>query len=164
MSATTIILVILVIIVVFVELIYAARASTSISSISNYDKDMMLDTAYKYLVTITSIGFILFILLLIGGAFLIFGGSESLFTFGTVADISLLIVIVLLLTVGIIAAIAASDIGQSTPYKSNDVNALQAYNYAVIAAVSGIFSFTFAAFSIFAYSTPNITTTTIIEE
>jgi hypothetical protein len=152
-AAGVILLIVIIIIIILIALIYASKASYAIGETSGYDADPVLATAYKLLTYVSVIGFLLLIGLVVGLFFLFTEGEEIFYTGagGPVLDLILLVIVGFLFTIGIIAAIATTDIKNSKLYAASNVNIINAYYYAVIAAAAGIGSFIFGVLAIIIY-------------
>lgn len=163
----TIAVLIIIIVILIISLVYASRASTQLQSVKDYDKDVQLSKASSYLIWISVVGW-LAVILLLGGiiAAFSFGGEaevgavaaegEGAALFGgmggqlgqTVTKTAnyalygvLIIVGILTFAVGVISALAATNISESKLYKSGATGPVNtAYEYSVIAAVAAIVS------------------------
>lgn len=163
----TIAVLIIIIVILIISLVYASRASTQLQSVKDYDKDVQLSKASSYLIWISVVGW-LAVILLLGGiiAAFSFGGEaevgavaaegEGAALFGgmggqlgqTVTKTAnyalygvLIIVGILTFAVGVISALAATNISESKLYKSGVTGPVNtAYEYSVIAAVAAIVS------------------------
>ncbi len=128
MSETeSIIILIILFIILITSLIFLARGSTALRSVNNYSSDQNLAKGEDYILGGTVVGFLLVILIIFG---LFYFGEEIYFYPGILTGIVIL-TLILTLTVGILSAAAASNIGASAIFNS-DPNIAVSYNDCVI--------------------------------
>lgn len=124
------ILVIVLVIVLIVSLVYITRASIAVSGTSDPD----LEKAHTYLAWTSGVLWSLIAVTIIGSIALVVFGPEFLPLLGkTVVYLFLFAVVAVVITIGIMAAIAASYISSSPSITKDDIRA--AYDDCVIAAV-----------------------------
>lgn len=146
-------------VVLIVALVYTSMSSTAITAIaSDYTKDENLVTAHRYLVWISTIGWIAVIGIIIG-VIVLFTEGEELFLTGsgsTILNLILFLVVIIIIATGVLASLAASSIGKSPLYsaKTLDPNLVKAYDDAVVGAVAslGTLIFVLVCVGIYYYS------------
>ena len=183
----TIAVIIIIIVILIVSLVYASRASTQISSVKDFDKDKNLEQASRYLIGVSVVGWLAVILLFVGliALFSYGGEAEAAVSIGseeaaafsqfspnnpisqavnttanTILYSILAIVGIFTLILGIVTALAATQIGESKLYKSGATGPVEtAYRFSVISAVAAIVSVVLIFFAYIGYayySTPTV--------
>lgn len=124
MQSWVLILVLVVVgIIMIVSLVYASEGSTALSSVKGYSKNPNTNRAHQYLVWISVIGWLLIVGIIIALICLFIFGIEIVAGFGHWIVIGLLFLTAgLTLTIGIMSAIAAYNIRNSSLYTTNNDN------------------------------------------